>query len=82
MDTDYPRDFEAACDNRSAQVIQIENGRAVWVGALAAGLSGIAVALAIFAFYTASQAAMESRLLLQHVMNIEAKQESDHAQRQ
>lgn len=73
MDTDRIPDFNAECDERSAQIIQIENGRAVWVGALSAGLAGIAIALAIFAFYTASQAAMESRLLLQHVMELEAR---------
>lgn len=75
MDTDRIADFCAETGERSAQIIQIENGRAVWVGALSAGLAGIAVSLAIFAFYTASQAAMESRLLLQHVMQLEAQQE-------
>ena len=73
MDADRIPDFCAENGERAAQIIQIENGRAVWVGALASGLAGIAVALAIFAFYTASQAAMESRLLLQHVMQLEAR---------
>ena len=60
---------------RGATVIQIENGKALWAVALCASFAALGVGLSVFAAYTAQQAAMESRLLLQHVMALEAKQE-------
>jgi hypothetical protein len=78
MDVDRVPDFEANNGERGAQVIQIENGKAVWAVSICGVLAGFAAALSIFAFYTASQSAMESRLLLQHVMELEAR----HAERQ
>lgn len=73
MDADRALDFDATNGERGAQVVQIENGKAVWAVSICGVLAGFAAALAIFAFYTASQAAMESRLLLQHVMALEAQ---------
>ena len=60
-------------DRQSASVIQIDNGKTVNAVAVCAAFSALGLGLAVFAAYTARDAAMESRLLQQHVMTLEAE---------
>lgn len=84
MDTDYPRDFEATCDNRSAQVIQLDNGKAVAAVALCAAFSAACAVLAVWAAFEARDAQTEYRVMLNHTMELEAavrQLEKDHGDR-
>ena len=66
---DEPPFVHGQCDNRSAQIIQIENGKAVWAVAICASFAALGVGLSAFAVYTATQAKMEARILQQHVLH-------------
>ena len=68
-DDDYPRDFAPSNSNRSAQVIQIDSGKHVALVGLCAALCGVAVAVSIWAAYTARDAATESRLTQYYLMD-------------
>lgn len=67
--------------DRSASIINIDNGKTVAAVAICAAFAALGVGLSAFACYTATQSAMEARLLQQHVYLLEAKQESEHAKR-
>lgn len=69
---DAARGIEQFNEGRANQSIIVDTGKAIWACVACGALAGASCALAYFAFYTASQAAMESRLLLQHVMELEA----------
>lgn len=73
MDDNYPPDVEANCDNRSAQIIQIENGRAVLATTLCGVIAALGVGLSAFAIYISQQAAMEARVLEQSVMELKPR---------
>lgn len=73
MDDEYPPDVEATCDNRSAQIIQIENGRAVLAVTLCGVVAALGVGFSAFAVYTAQTAAMEARVLEQSVMELKPR---------
>lgn len=52
----------AQVDNRSASVIQIDNGKAVNAVAICAAFCGLCLGVSIWAAYTARDAATEARL--------------------
>jgi len=67
---------------RSAQVIQIENGRAVLAVTLCGIVAALGVGFSAFAIYTAQQAAMEARLAQEKLNELKprvAQLERDHA---
>ena len=68
----YPYSLEADCDNRSAQVIQIDNGKYIAVVAVCAALCGISAVMAYNATNEARNASTEYRVLLNHYMELEA----------
>lgn len=67
------RSVAANVDRQSASVIQIDAGKHVTAVAICAAFCGLAVVAAIWAAYTARDAATEARLLQQHVMTLEAE---------
>ncbi len=77
MDTenDEPSFVHNSQGDRSASIIQIENGKAVAAVAICAAFASLGVGLSVFACYTATQAAMEARILAQHVYILEAHKE-------
>lgn len=84
MDTDRLPDFEANCSDRSAQVIQIDNGKAVAAVAVCAAICGLSLAVALWAGYQAQLMTTEYRITTNHVMELEARQklmEEEHGNR-
>lgn len=73
MNPPMDRGFTSHVDKQSASVIQIDAGKHVTAVAICAAFCGIAVVGAIWAAYTARDAATEARLLQQHVMTLEAE---------
>lgn len=67
----------ALADNRSAQVIQIDNGKAVNMVAMCAAFCGICVAVSVYCFVQLHDdlrdSDTEKRLTQQHVMQLEAR---------
>lgn len=59
---DEPPFVHGECTDRSAQIIQIENGRAVLAVTLCGIVAALGVGFSAFAIYTAQQARMETRL--------------------
>ncbi len=74
MDTDRIPDFNAECDERSAQVIQIDNGKHVAAVAVCAAICGLSLAVALWAGYQAQVMTTEYRVQLNHTMHLEAEQ--------
>jgi hypothetical protein len=75
-----PHDGErinAHCDNQSAQVIQIDNGKAVNMVALCALICGICTAISVYSYVQMHDKLRDSdteqRLTQQHLMQLEAK---------
>lgn len=64
MDTenDEPSFVHNTQGDRSAAVIQIDNGKAIAAVAICAAFAALGVGLSVHATYTAQQAAMEARL--------------------
>jgi hypothetical protein len=58
---DYPK-MDVDTDNRSASVIQIDNGKHIVAVAICSALSAICACFAVFAFYQATLAERESRM--------------------
>ena len=81
MDVDRLADFCAENDNRSAQIIQIENGKAVWAAALCAALAALGIACSIHASYIAEQAAMEARVFQEKVNRLQGQFDAYKEQR-
>ena len=78
-DAELPPGVSQRAGDRSALLIQIDNGKAVAAVAICAAICGISMAFSVWSAWTATQAAMEARLLQQHVMKLEALQESSNA---
>lgn len=64
---DYARD--AMADNQSAQVIQIDSGKHVYVVAICAAACGLAIAISIWAAFTARDAATEARMVEYYLLD-------------
>lgn len=73
MANEYPVDFDASNDNRSAQVIQIDSGKHVQVVATCAILCALSACLALFAAYTGVKAERETRMLEYYTMELDGK---------
>lgn len=69
MSAEFPYAFEANVDHQSAQVIQIDNGKAIAIAAMCAALCGISMAVSVWAAYTARDAETESRLTQYYLMD-------------
>lgn len=67
-----PYTLDAECDNRSAQVIQIDNGKYIAVVAVCAALCGVSCVMSWMAAAEARTATTEYRVLLNHTMELEA----------
>lgn len=63
--------INAETDNRSASVIQIDNGKHVVVVALCAALCAITACFSIFAFYQATLAERESRMASYYITELD-----------
>ncbi len=72
MDTEYD-DLNVSTDNRSASIIQIDNGKAVAAVAICAAFAGLALAMSIHATYIAQQAAMEARVFQEKANQLNGK---------
>lgn len=73
MESDPPLDFDATASNRSAQVIQIDNGRHLSVVALCAALCGLSAALSVWSAYAAVRSERETRMLQYYVNEVDGK---------
>jgi hypothetical protein len=62
---DYP--LHAENDNRSAQVIQLDNGKHMSVVAICTALCALAAGLAFYAYHVATIAEKETRMLEYYV---------------
>ncbi len=71
-ETEYD-DLNVSTDNRSASIIQIDNGKAVAAVAICAAFAALGVALSVHAYFTARDAATEYRILLNHYMELQAE---------
>lgn len=76
MDDNYPPDVEANCDNRSAQVIQIDNGKHVAAVAICAAICGMCAMFAWHADQSARDAITEYKVMLNHQMYLENQVEN------
>ncbi len=72
MDTDRVPDFEANNGERGAQIIQIDNGKAVAAVAVCAAFSAACAVLAVWSAFEARDAQTEYRVMLNHSMELEA----------
>lgn len=68
-----------AKDGASSNVIRIDFGKTMSAVAVCAAFAALGVGLSAFAVYTATQAAMEARILQQHVTKLEVQRENDNA---
>jgi hypothetical protein len=62
METDYPPFVHNDQGERSASIIQIDNGKTIAAVAICAAFAALGVGFSTFAVYTAQQAAMEARV--------------------
>lgn len=60
---------EASADNRSAQVIQIDSGKHVYLAAICAAMCGLAVAVSVWSAFTARDAATEARMVEYYLLD-------------
>jgi uncharacterized protein HemX len=58
---------------RSASIVQIDNGKTVAAVAICAAFAALGVGLSAFSVYTAQQSAMEARILSQQVIELRAE---------
>jgi hypothetical protein len=58
---------------RSASIVQIDNGKTVAAVAICAAFAALGVGLSAFAVYTSQQSAMEARILSQQVVEMRAE---------
>lgn len=74
-DTEYeePAFVHNQQGERSASVIQIDNGKAIAAVAICAAFAALGVGLSVHATYVSQQAAMESRLLQEKVNKLQAR---------
>lgn len=73
MDTDFEPPFvHGEQGDRSAQIIQIDNGKAVAAVAVCAAFSAACAVLAVWAAFEARDAQTEYRVMLNHSMELEA----------
>lgn len=72
MDID-PYSLEADCDNRSAQVIQIDGGKHLAVVVICSVICGFACAASLFAAYASYKAEREARMLQYYVNEVDGK---------
>lgn len=80
---DEPAFVHNAQGERSASIINIDNGKTVAAVAICAAFAALGVGLSSFAVYTATQSAMETRILQENVRAVQAeakaRQELEHA---
>lgn len=69
-----PYSIEQQNAERGAQVIQIDNGKHIAAVAICAAICGLALAVALWAGYQAQVMTTEYRVVLNHTMEMEAKQ--------
>jgi hypothetical protein len=63
------QDYDVSADHQSAQVIQIDSGKHVYLVAICAAMCGVAVAVSVWAAFAARDAETEARLVEYYLLD-------------
>lgn len=68
---DHIEDYavDSVADNRSAQIVQIDSGKHLYIVAICAALCGVSLAVSVWAAFTARDAATEARMVEYYLLD-------------